>query len=445
MKTLQKRQKVRSLRRTLGASLLSLACLTTWSGWSRDGIASSAAQGKHEEFNVAINETRTLTFAGVDRFSNGGPDSAEVRPDPANAANFFVTGKKQGTATLLLIRKDGSQTTYDITVSIRPIAVVEKELAALSEGTPGLRVRRVGPRFFIEGGVSTEADLKRIQQVAAIYGEQVVSLVVVGGGAAERKLLMRIDFFFVQYEKLSNYSVGLGWPSIIGGNDVITSNLNFDFLGRTTTAAQASISNQPLPKLDIGSRSGWAKVMKQSSLITGNGSEAKYSTGGEQNISQNQGLSVGVVTIRYGADLTVLPRYDSNSRDVELKVSSEISDLVTAAGGTIPGRTVTKLETIVTLKLGQALVLSGIKTQTKRQDITGIPFLSEIPVLGLLFGTHTKSEAEVEGAIFIIPSVVDTVPKSSLDVIKNAVSTYKDFAGEMKNLDTYPSQPPAAK
>ena len=407
------------------------------------------AQAKSLEFNVSVNETKTLVAPGVDRFSNADASVADIRPDPANGSNFLVTGKKQGTTTLLLIKKDGSQQSYEVVVSLRPVAVVDKELSGLLDGTPGVKIRRVGPRFFIEGGVSTDADLKRIQQVATIYGEQVVSLVVVGGGAAERKLLMRLDFFFVQYEKSSSYTVGIGWPSSIGGIEngapTVRSNLSFDFLGRTTTAAQASIVNQPLPRLDIGSRNGWAKVLKQSTVITGNGSEAKFSSGGEQNFIQNSGFSVGLVSVKFGTDVVVLPRYDSNSRDVELKLVSEVNDLTPPASGTVPGRNTTKLETLVTLKLGQALVLSGIKTQTRRQDIAGLPFLSEIPVVGLLFGSHAKSEAEVEGAIFIIPSVVDSVPKSSLDVIKNAFSTYKDYNGDMKGLDTFQTQPPNAK
>lgn len=405
--------------------------------------AQAAWAQKHEDLNVSIGETKTIAAPGIDRYSTASPEIADVRTD--GGSNFVVTGKKSGTTSLLLIRRDGSQVTYDIVVSVRPMAVLEKELNALIADSPGIKLRRVGAKFFIEGGVSTESDLKRIQQVSAIYGEQVVSLVVVGGGAAERKLLMRLDFFFVQYEKNTSYAVGIGWPAAIGGTGIGNSNFRFDFLGRTTTAAQASIINQPLPRLDIGARNGWAKVLKQATVITGNGNEAKFSSGGEQNFLQNAGFTVGLTTVKFGIDVAVLPRYDSNSRDLELRLQSDVADLVPSVGGTVPGRSTTKLDTLVTLKLGQALVLSGIKTQTRRQDSEGLPLLSDIPVLGVLFGSQRKQDSEVEGAIFIIPSVVDSVPKSSLDVIRNAVSTYKDFSGDMKELETFPVQPPSAK
>ena len=115
-----------------------------------------------------------------------------------------------------------------------------------------------------------------------------------------------------------------------------------------------------------------------------------------------------------------------------------------ATGGP-PGRTTTKLETLVTLKLGQALVLSGIKTATQRRNIAGLPGLSEIPVLGLLFGSHAQDKQETEGAVFIVPSVVDTVPKSAIELINNTMAVYREYSGEIEYVDAYPKTPPSAK
>jgi pilus assembly protein CpaC len=140
-----------------------------------------------------------------------------------------------------------------------------------------------------------------------------------------------------------------------------------------------------------------------------------------------------------------LPRYDQNTKDVEIKLAADVADLVPPESGTVPGRNTTKLETLVTLKLGQALILSGIRTQSQRHNITGLPGLSEIPVLGILFGAHTQDNEDTEGAVFIIPSVIDTVPKSALDLVKNAVATYKEYTGDIDLLDTFPKAPPSAK
>jgi pilus assembly protein CpaC len=403
--------------------------------------------GAHDEISLAVGETKTLPAGGVKEYSEGVKGVVDVVPTP-DGRTFVLTGKKPGTTTLLLIKNDGSQTTFDISVANRNPQQVEREIQQLLEPFPGVKSRRVGSRIFLEGAVPTDGDYKRIQQIVTVYGGQVDSLVTVG--VAERKLLIRLDFFFVQYSKTSGYNVGVGWPSAIGGRTdvgqpVVQSNYTYDFISRTTQTAQASVVNQPLPRLDIASRHGWAKVMKQSSVITANGNEATFQNGGESNFLTT-GLTIGLVSVKFGTNVTVLPRYDSNSRDVEIKLAADVADLTppTATGGP-PGRVTTKLETQVTLKLGQALILSGIKTSSQQRNVAGLPGLSEIPVIGLLFATHAQEKQDIEGAVFIVPSVVDTVPKSALELINNAMGTYRDYSGEIDYLDTYPKTPPSAK
>lgn len=406
------------------------------------------AKAEHEEISLAVGETKTLPAGGVKEYSEGVKGVVDVVPTP-DGRTFVITGKKPGTTTLLLIKTDGSQTTFDISVANRNPQQVEREIQQLLEPFPGVKSRRVGSRIFLEGAVPTDSEYKRIQQIVTVYGGQVDSLVTVG--VAERKLLIRLDFFFVQYSKTSGYNVGVGWPGNIGGANlqgqpVVTSNLSFDFISRTTQTAQASVVNQPLPRLDIAARHGWAKVMKQSSVITANGNEATFQNGGESNFLANVGLNVGLISVKFGTNVTVLPRYDSNSRDVEIKLAADVADLTppSSANGP-PGRLTTKLETQVTLKLGQALILSGIKTSSQQRNVAGLPGLSEIPVIGLLFGSHAQEKLDTEGAVFIVPSVVDTVPKSALELINNAMGTYRDYSGEIEYVETYPKTPPSAK
>ncbi len=411
------------------------------SAWAQKG-------GSHEEISLAVGETKTLSASGVKEYSEGVKGVVDVVPTP-DGRTFVVTGKKPGTTTLLLIKSDGAQTTFDISVANRNPQQVEREIQQLLEPFPGVKSRRVGSRIFLEGAVPTEADFKRIQQIVTVYGGQVDSLVTVG--VAERKLLIRLDFFFVQYSKTSGYNVGVGWPSSVLGNTVagqpvVQSNITADFISRTTTTATASVVNQPLPRLDIAARHGWAKVLKQSSVITANGNEATFQNGGESNFLISGVGAAALVSVKFGTNVTVLPRYDSNSRDVEIKLAADVADLtapITATGP--PGRLTTKLETQVTLKLGQALILSGIKTSSQQRNVAGLPGLSEIPVLGLLFATHSQEKLDTEGAVFIVPSVVDTVPKSALELINNALGTYKDYSGDIEYLDTYPKTPPSAK
>lgn len=434
--------------RTIAAAALASAVSLGVVAVPHDAFAQGKG-GAHEDISLAVGETRTLSAVGVKEYSEGVKGIVDVVPTP-DGRTFVLTGKKPGSTTLLLIRTDGTTTTYEISVANRNPAQVEKEVQQLMEGIAGLRTRRIGSRVFIEGGVSTDSELKRVQQIASLYGGQVEVLAGLGS-VAERKLLIRLDFFFVQYERTSGYNVGVGWPASIGGvtpqgQQIFQNQYTFDFITRTSTQAQASIVNQPLPRLDIAARKGWVKVAKQSSVITANGNEATFQNGGQTNFLVTTGFAANLVSVNFGTNVTVLPRYDSNTRDVEIKLAADVADLTpaTSTNGP-PGRTTTKLETSVTLKLGQALVLSGIKTATQRRSINGLPGLSEIPVLGLLFGSHAQDKQETEGAVFIVPSVVDTVPKSAVELINNTMSVYREYTGEIEYVDTYPKTPPSAK
>src|ERR1041384_2129656 len=106
-------------------------------------------------------------------------------------------------------------------------------------------------------------------------------------------------------------------------------------LGNRVTGAQAFIANQPLPGLDIAASKGWAKVLKQSSVITSNGAQATFTSGGEQNFAVATGLTSGIQAIPFGTDLTVLPRFDPKTGDLEITLSAEVADLTAPiTGGT---------------------------------------------------------------------------------------------------------------
>jgi pilus assembly protein CpaC len=434
---------------TGGAQAVAVLLMATAVAWAQTAKPAeelaTGASAKVEQVSLAVGETRTLSAKGVRNYSLGLNDLVDTRITP-DGSQFVLVGRKTGSTTLLLIHDDGRRTSYEIQVTERSQAAVQRELEELLAGESGVDFRRIGSRFFLEGSVGTEAELKRIEQMATLYPDQVESLVTVGGGtAADRSLLVRIDFFFVQYDKSSSYGVGLAWPAAIGGSQVLRSNITYDFVAGTTTTAQASVVNQPLPRLDIASNHGWAKILRQASMLTSNGMEANFNSGGEQNFSVNTGLTIGLERITFGTVVSVLPRYDAKTQQVDLKLVSDISDLTSPGSSTLPGRTYSRLTTNVRLKLGQALVLSGLHSRTNSHSVDGLPLLSEVPLLGLFFGSHSDRETATENAMFVIPSVVESVSTSSLAMIDGALKQYADYSGDIGKVRPFSATPPSAR
>jgi len=390
--------------------------------------AGSALQTENREVNLSVGENSTIPASDVKSYSEGAENIVEVRLTP-ESKDFVVVGKRPGSTTLLLLKRNGDQVLYTIQVFARAMELVQAELGKLLVGYTGLRVRRIGPRIFIEGGVSTQAEVDRLKQIASLYPGQVESLVVLGGAAADRRNNIRLDVYFVQFDRSRSWGVGVQYPTTLNANF----NGVFDLMAKKWTTAQATVSNQALPGLDFAASNGWAKVLRHSTIITSNGSEAEFNSGGEQNFRVAGGLAATIQSVNFGTKVTVLPRFDPVTRELEIKVQAQVSDLTAAASGSdIPGRDITDLNTHVSLKLGQSLILSGFQGRSQRHTIEGLPLLSEIPILGVLFGRHGDNKEQTEGALFVVPSVIEAMPRDRERLIADLLQEYEDYSGSIQ-------------
>lgn len=83
-----------------------------------------------------------------------------------------------------------------------------------------------------------------------------------------------------------------------------------------------------------------------------------------------------------------------------------------------------KLKTKVTAKSGQTIILAGLISENKSSLETEVPVFGDIPVLGALFETNSKSDVRTELVVLITPRVIEN--DSDIDSITEALSeTYK--------------------
>ncbi len=413
----------------LASSLIAVPAAAQRRGAEKSPPASAAPEAVHAvEVTMAVGDSKSLTVGDVANYHVASDGIVEVH---FNGDTVVFDGKHAGSTSVVLIKRNGFESTYIVNVFLRDPKAVEAELIELLEGYTGVRPRRVGARFFIEGGVSTEADAKRISLIASLYPSQVESLVVVGSSGADRGVNVRLDFYFVQYDRSSSYGIGVTYPSQFGSG---TYNLAANNLVTTANPILTSSASfyQTLPALDLAETHGWAKVLKHSTVVTTSGSEATFKSGGEQNFQIATAQATGIHPIPFGTNVTVTPRYDLRSRDLDVKIGADVADLTPPEGATtLPGRTTTTISTFVHVKLGQAIVLSGIRSRSQTHSVAGLPGLDWIPILGVLFASHTNSIQETEGAVFVIPSVVEAISKRSFDMVDAALRHYDDFGSSL--------------
>ena len=56
---------------------------------------------------------------------------------------------------------------------------------------------------------------------------------------------------------------------------------------------------------------------------------------------------------------------------------------------------------------GETLVLGGIFDQQELNNVSKVPLLGDLPVLGNLFKTTSKSDAKTELIVFLTPRILD--------------------------------------
>ena len=120
--------------------------------------------------------------------------------------------------------------------------------------------------------------------------------------------------------------------------------------------------------------------------------------------------------VAFGIILTFRPEV-TDDRHVVLQIHSEVSQPdfangVTFQGARIPGIRQRAAETRLVLRPGESGVIGGLIDRNDSKAVTGIPILSNIPVLGALFKSRSFQKGETELMIFVTPTV-EEVPASS--------------------------------
>ncbi|HUS19796.1 MAG TPA: hypothetical protein VMZ25_09115 [Terriglobales bacterium] len=106
-----------------------------------------------------------------------------------------------------------------------------------------------------------------------------------------------------------------------------------------------------------------------------------------------------------GITLKATPRVSGNN-DVTLQLELQIKALGGQRFNNVPTISAREYSGTMTLKEGEASVMAGSITVQESNSISGLPWFSRIPILGMAAGTHGKQEATSELLFVITPHVL---------------------------------------
>jgi type IV pilus assembly protein PilQ len=155
---------------------------------------------------------------------------------------------------------------------------------------------------------------------------------------------------------------------------------------------------------------GRGEIVSTPRVITANQKEARIEQGVE--IPYQESASSGATTTQFKKavlSLTVTPQITpDNNIIMDLLVSKDnVGELTpSATGGFVPSIDTRSVETQVLVRDGQTVVLGGIYETERRETVNKVPYLGDIPGIGVLFRSKSNISNKAELLIFVTPRIL---------------------------------------
>jgi len=228
-----------------------------------------------------------------------------------------------------------------------------------------------------------------------------------------RQVIIDARIFEVDLTDALSFGIGADLQARIGDPRFTTAKLSGES-GALSAGAFAFIGDgrELLLALSALREKTNVRVLEAPSVLALDGTPAKVVVGGEvpypagSYIPPTGGTTTSVQYRETGVALLIMPRI-SASGTVTLEIAHELS----SPGASTPsGPTFNKtsVSTTLAVKDGQTVAIAGLIRQSDARSRSGIPLLSDIPLIGALFGRSTRSARRSEILIMITPHVIRT-------------------------------------
>lgn len=394
------------------------------------------SQDSANELDVTVGQSVLVdTTEPILRVALGMDGIAEVTA--TSPTEVMVNGKIAGVTSLIIWEAHGGRQFFK--VMVRPSTSVENEQVAavqreLRLELPGqtLKVSAEGGTIFLRGSVKDLNSSQRALQIASTAGK-VVNLLYVDVPPPQPQILLKVVFASVDMSRVRQ--LGLNIFSVGAANTVgtvTTGQFQAPSVSSPSTGpAVATISsalNIALFRRDLGlgatiqalENDGVIQVLSEPNLLAADGRQASFLAGGEYPYPVVQGVTgggTGAVTIQFqefGVRLNFIPTITARNT-IRLQVAPEVSSLdftngVQISGFTVPALDVRKMNTEVEMHEGESFALGGLLDNRETQSLEKVPFLGDIPILGKLFRSISRTKTSTELIVIVTPEIVAPIP-----------------------------------
>lgn len=299
-------------------------------------------------------------------------------------------------------------------------------------GLKSISATVVGDTIFLEGSVGSAEDLKKGELLVKAMGLQVENLVSVG---IKRMVLVEVQI--VEIRRADDWGIGITYPTNLTGDNLGVrfrhTRLSPPNQGQLPYQTEINAEGQLTSNMALRMRfdSGYGRLLSQPKLVCASGEKASFLVGGEVPIPMVSQLGgIDVQFKEFGVILELTPNADAQG-NIQTTITAEVSDVdrsltIRAGGLEIPGFRKRKVSTNVTVKHGETIALSGMFNYDQQKNVSKVPLLGHIPLLGELFKSREFTERKNEIAVFVTPKIVNPDSDRIRELIDKIKERYKD-------------------
>ena len=425
--------------------------------------------GKSVVINMQSRITRVLSS-----------NPAVIETLATSPTQVVVEGKVAGKSSLILWDEAGRSQILDV--------VVDPDLSglrsAIQHAYPDeqIAVQADGSHLILSGNVPDARTSEDLGKMAALYSTQVVNSLLVPV-THERQVLLEVKFAEVDRTRLEQFGINIlnvGATNTIGSLSTqqfgpptsATTNGSSSGGGGGSGSSGSSLSGRGSitvpdllniflfrPDLNLGvtikdlQQKSILQILAEPNLMALNGQKASFLAGGEFPVPVVQGgQNIGMVTIQFrpfGVKLE-FTGFIGKDNILRLHVAPEVSALdytnaVTISGFTVPALSTRRAETEIELKDGQSFGIAGLLDHRLQTQMSKIPGIGDIPILGQLFRSHTVNRSNTELLVLVTPHIIDPVrEQAAAPALPKMPLPFLDVPKYDKTLPGAGKQAPAA-
>lgn len=402
-----------------------------------------------QHITIAVNKSVTLTLKSP--FTSAVVGSTTIADAlPMTDRTLLIQAKKIGT-TNISIYDHNSQLikVVDVEVSLDTGDLQSKIRAAT--GSRGIRVTTDNGQVVLSGTAVDAADADQAVTMAKSWSQNnnVINAMHI---ASPQEVMLKVRF--LEVNRNAGRELGINTYAINGSG---TRGVSTGLGGLTSSSPQSCPAGGPCPPIGNGifqaagtlvgasvgqpfgtilaqivnngvkidtlitalETKGMLQRLAEPNLVALSGQTASFQAGGQipVPIAVTSGIGVATPTIEF-KDFGVLLRFRPTVLSkgvINLSINPEVSELdfanaVTISGTTIPALTRRTATTTVELRDGQSFAIAGLLQTDNNRNISQLPWVGSLPVLGALFRSTAYQKDETDLVIIVTPHIVAPVP-----------------------------------